>query len=806
MPFMKVIAVVLAGCLSAAAVRAQAPAVSATLDARAISESLAVLAQLDRAVRANPRDSAAWYRRGMVGWALLERARASDRPANLDPTRLGRLADTSLRIAVQSAPANVTYKLTLGRFLLGTRVSITRRAATGFFESALALARTQDSPSRHADAALEYGRTFWRQYEDYANRRMLTGNGDIGRSLSDAMQPLARGVAALEKIVQDIAVEDAMQSVLQRMGMPRLATGSVSGTPDATSLASLAAAAARANIDALGPLELARMMGPDVSTYTLYQNVAQAPMKSVRDLIEASSSALPPDVAGGKAFTRADSLFREAYAADAAFPGAFRAVAMILVEKARWSDLEVFAREHLADHAADGLAWLSIGLALHRQSRPQALAVFDTALALLGPEERARLDDMTRVVGPGRIGRLSQRADRESFARMYWLVSNPLWSTRENVPRAEFLARVTYAELRWTVEEFGIHGADTDRGDVHIRYGPPDMTAVFGTNLTENAADIMTFWMYRSGLMFAFTSAPGFATARIPNADEAMFQAMRLAQPARYDNIPIPRPDTILTQIVRFRAPGDSVDVYVGAALPADKVRATASDSVARGDIWMLTTNTSVAYHDTLTLETPRITAWTPRVAVGQYLMRVEVTGSGSPSAARAAHVVDTEHDFARSGAGISDVLLAAAVRGPDAATRWNALDVVPLVGVVEAGAELAILWENYEFAERDGRSQYTINLTLKKEAAAEGSIAARILGEIANIARSQPSSDRLVIEFDRDVPHRLAFADRISVGLGDSPAGRYSLTVQITDRISNRVFTRRAAEFTVRKPVKPNQ
>jgi hypothetical protein len=94
---MTVITVSLAGFPAAVAVRAQAPAAGATLDAAAISESLAVLAQLDRTVRAHPRLGCvvqAWNDRMGPLWDA--RARATVRQIS---TRRGSVALQTRRCA-----------------------------------------------------------------------------------------------------------------------------------------------------------------------------------------------------------------------------------------------------------------------------------------------------------------------------------------------------------------------------------------------------------------------------------------------------------------------------------------------------------------------------------------------------------------------------------------------------------------------------------------------------------------------------------------------------------------------------------
>ena len=64
--------------------RTQAPPGADTLSLRAVAESLKVLDQLGKAVKANPKDTAAWYHRAMVAFVLGERADQTEKVAGLD--------------------------------------------------------------------------------------------------------------------------------------------------------------------------------------------------------------------------------------------------------------------------------------------------------------------------------------------------------------------------------------------------------------------------------------------------------------------------------------------------------------------------------------------------------------------------------------------------------------------------------------------------------------------------------------------------------------------------------------------------
>jgi GWxTD domain-containing protein len=786
-----------------------------------VADSQRVLADLDAQVRANPDGASLWFHRGMVAWALATRGRAPDPPKGLDATKLGRLADTSLRLAVIKAPDNALYRLTTGRFLLSSGVSMTRGASGEFFEGALKLSRTGGSPRQHAEAAIELARMSWRRYEALANRRMTIGVGDIGRSLSDAMNPIAKGAWILEELAERQRADEAIQSLLQRSGLGTgLAGGSAweSATQATQTYAavmggSLARAADpnAAQLTAAGAgAAIAALAAADAIATTIMSNdkhglaLQSASLKTVRDFIESHSQPLPLSVTGANYFARADTLFTEAYRADPTAPYAFRSVAMMLAEKSLWRGLEMFARSHIAKHPGDGIAHMSLGLALQRQAQSnEAIAAFDAGLVKLEYDERMRLDNVARVIGPARARRVD-RGDPDVFGvfqKMFWMTYDQMWADGRNESRGEILARVTFAELRWTVEELDLKGADTDRGDVHVRYGPPDVVAVIGPNVAESAADVMTFWLYDSGLMFAFTSLTGYGTARVPNADRAMIDATKESQPVRFDNLARRRPDSLIVQTARFRAERDSIDVFVAASPPVREIRESMPvTGLARADVWLIAATAQVAYRDSLPLDSAGIRTWTARVKPGNYLFRVEASGPGAARGARSSSLVELGDRFATTGAGISDLLVASKVEAhAQTPARWRDLAIVPALGVLPRDPRVDLVWENYDFASRGGSAEYTVSITITRQRSTAGAIVAAVTGALASVARVDTKPERVVIAFDRAMPHANTLVDVVSLNLANTPAGTYTLTLEVRDRVSGVSYTR-ASTVTIAK------
>jgi GWxTD domain-containing protein len=381
--------------------------------------------------------------------------------------------------------------------------------------------------------------------------------------------------------------------------------------------------------------------------------------------------------------------------------------------------------------------------------------------------------------------------------RLYWLFADPLWSRPGNESRIEYFARVAFAEFRWTVEEMGIRGADTDRGNIHIRYGPPDVHALLGPSAADGVSDITTLWIYNNGLMFAFTGTPTFATARTAPGDVAMVNSITHAAPVRWDNLAATIPDTMRSSVTRFRGGRDSVDVFVAAdAVPASMRRFATSASPMRADVWLITANAAVVYRDSARLEAPQVRSWSRRVPAGVYIFRAEATTPDTAQSARTTTIIDASLS-ASSGIGargiaLSDLLLASSVEpGAGTGRRWSDLSVVPIVDALPRNASLALVWENYEFSAKDGMAQYDVVILLTRERSAVGRIAAQVVGGLASAARVDRRGDEVAISFERSMAHAPAFADHISVSLQDTPPGKYQVTVQVTDRVSKQMVSR---------------
>lgn len=703
----------------------QAPVGADTLSPAAVAESLAVLKTLDAQVIRNPRDHAAWFRRGMIAWALAFRDTMPPPIDATDWTLLARMADTSFRRAAQAAPTNPLYHLTVGRFLLASGASFTRVGANEHFEKAVDAALKGDDPFLQAETLVEVGRSHWRDYDQFADRMPTT-------------------VGALRSI------------------------------------------AAAVNID------------------------AAATMGSLRQIVDAAKDAnrmISTAASGRSYYEQAEAKFRQAYQVFPAHARAYRNLAMVLAEKGRWAELAELAEQKARTAPWDYMAWLTLGLAHQRLGQPEpATDAFDSAMVYIPDEEYRRMDNIERILRARDTAMAGVRDAnlRPATTRLYWLLADPLWSRKGNEARIEFLARVTFAELRWSVDELGVRGADTDRGDVHVRYGPPDYKLAWGPEPDAGEFEgrsISTLWSYETtGLSFVFQGQPGFSTARVPLSDRTFQELQREDIPVRWDNTRSVEVDTIAVQALRFRGGADSVDVLVAAAPPVGPIRASSPRAAdVRTDFWLLAGGTVPVKRDS-TLDFPGgVQTWRHRLRAGTYLYRVEASANDATKAGRATAAVVANTDpltgFALSGFGISDVILATrAQAGASVPRRWSDLDIRPLAGPLAVGGELAVAWENYGIAPQNGSATYSIAITIRRETSGAGRVVARVLRGATGIPIGD---DEVAILFDRTVAHSDILVEHLDIALGESPAGAYRITVKVTDRVTGR-STERVSRFTI--------
>jgi GWxTD domain-containing protein len=544
-----------------------------------------------------------------------------------------------------------------------------------------------------------------------------------------------------------------------------------------------------------------------------------------RDFIDSYIHKIEPPT-GQKDYLQATESFRRAVTADPTTLRYSRHLFMALGEHGRWNEMLDLATRRARTYPLDYQAQLARGLSLHRLGNDQgAQAAFDSAFALMDDADQARITRFTRILRPaatketkGTVGDTVSfaklpAAQQRGLEQMFWFMNDPLSLTVENEFRLEFLSRVVWSDFRWTNEEMDLRGADTDRGDIFVRYGPPDLELTVPGNASFQASNtdgsVTLVWAYKIGLVFFFDMPPGFSTARFAFVDKDNVDQIKSAVPVSWANIPSTRMiDTIPVRIARFRAAGDSTDAVIASRIPLD--------SLVRGlDLTSAPVDIDIRVFDQFvrvkgiesdqqsvrpdSVKAPLSRSWRRRLGPGINVVRIEALQADSKRAARAMARVNPSPT---TGFGMSDVLLGnkPSPRDGAAARRWTDVAIEPGLGSYVRGASIGLLWEIYELAVRDGSNKYRVAIAVERaDRSAVGSFAARVLDGVGRtIGREQTSRDKLTISFDRSAAAAGTLVEYLSLDLSDASAGAYRLRVEITD-LTNGKKTSRQTEFTIR-------
>ena len=197
--------VIVAVCAAGHVGRAQAPEGSDRMPLMAVADSVHVLKVLDLAVRDNPKDAAAWYRRGMVAWALYERSLHVPPPHGLYWPQLTTLADTSLRRALELEPDNEQYFIAVAHFLLQSGVTFRTYGAYGVFDAEIERVRKSGNAEAIAHAALEAARLHWLRFDrQTCDRAVLGRSGLPAPPLEGAPSVLPRGIYVYQEYTGEV--------------------------------------------------------------------------------------------------------------------------------------------------------------------------------------------------------------------------------------------------------------------------------------------------------------------------------------------------------------------------------------------------------------------------------------------------------------------------------------------------------------------------------------------------------------------------------------------------------------------------
>lgn len=469
--------------------------------------------------------------------------------------------------------------------------------------------------------------------------------------------------------------------------------------------------------------------------------------------------------------------------------------------------------------------YLYLGLGLHAAGREDdAAAAFEEGLARLLPEERAAIENLDQVMRRREAQRYVEldAEEQAAFNDRFWKLSDPLYLTSSNERHLEHLARVAYADLRFSAPEAGLRGWETDRGIIYVRYGPPAEVASFAPQTYDAGNPYAVgrrsiIWSYGSeGPVFVFRQMPGYLNARFAGDYQFIADNYRYLQPAKYDNIPsLPELFDLPVQVTRFRgATPDEVAVEIHAAVPLvdlaegldlDKGELETGlfvlDDVGEEIVREVSTDI-IAYAETPDLNEYR--SWRLILPPGNLplVLAVETRDEVTWRAA-AARDTFTATRFPADSFAISDILAADLVRPlaeePSSRSEYEILANAGLI--FESGDPVHIYYEVYGLTpDPEGYASFDVSLQVRVKELHRGGGISALLGLLADAwGFSILGDDRLELRYSRQV--ELSDADRVTEYLSldpqEVPAGEYEIRVRIWDNVAEQMAAR-TRTFTV--------
>jgi GWxTD domain-containing protein len=465
--------------------------------------------------------------------------------------------------------------------------------------------------------------------------------------------------------------------------------------------------------------------------------------------------------------------------------------------------LATVAEAQLRDAPDAAWGWLALGLAHHRRGRSaHAAEAFDRGLSRLPDAQRRSLLDLRRILPVSEAPRYAALSDsaRAHFDSLFWSVGDPSLLLPGNVFRNEFLARVVYADLRWTNEEHSVRGADSDRGDALVRLGPPAVRASFKF-LPETLANVVWGWPPLKVHLF-FQQAPLYGTAYMNQTYRTeAFEPVVFSNAAHFGTIPgvVRGRDTVLAQAARFRATADSTDVVLFAEVrevARKRARPSVRDTASFGGAILSATGRVLVSsppvvraaegedggHDTVTVHL--------RAGAGGTGVRLDVLRAAERRSARWMADVPS---VLPAGFAVSDLVIAEEVelRNTTAtAPRWRDFAIRgAATGAFARGRPVSLLWETYGLSGQPEGSEVRLSITVRREdGTGAGAVAARVLGLAASaVGITTRDRNTLTLAYMRRLPAVPAVAEAVSLDLGRTSPGRYRIVLVVEDRATGR-------------------
>lgn len=529
-------------------------------------------------------------------------------------------------------------------------------------------------------------------------------------------------------------------------------------------------------------------------------------------------NAAPLDEFGRDDFERMANAFRRALDADPTNPGAFRRLAIHLVDRGDYREAERLSRRYVSQVPESPWGHLMLGLIYHRTGRDSlAEASFEEGLKYAPEVVAAHYRDISSLLRRDQEERYTgaNEAVRRRIEDVLWRKSDPLYLTPGNEVRVAHFARVTYADIMFEDPSSGAWGADTERGDVYVRYGPPkriwqvpretrrELSAEgFSTRSTSvEVGGRWIFWNYDWNLPnFVFErSLRQRATSHVLSSSSKLLEEdAKEVQPAVYSTSfeMLDHP----VQIARFRGTADTLvefDLY--AEVPADQLLQD-RDSLDLGLFLFTGADHQKVYERELDVEvpaSPQALTFSIPLPEGIYTYSLEARGPVDRAAVRRGELL--AEGFPADRLALSDLVIADAVtpKVPEPRNRRDFALTVNRRLEFEPGDPIALYWEVYGLSQDDDGLAH-FDVTIEVEDTEGGGVLATVVGAIGRtLGLSGEEGLRLSYERVVDLTEDRV-PEFIELGLDTQEPGTYAVQIQVTDQLTGNT-TEIARRFRIR-------
>jgi GWxTD domain-containing protein len=210
---------------------------------------------------------------------------------------------------------------------------------------------------------------------------------------------------------------------------------------------------------------------------------------------------------------------------------------MALSDMQRWDEMASQSRTRMRERPDQPWPWLVLGIAEHRRGRfAAAKAAFDSGFARLPDEESRRLQTLSFLTQRRKQRDFDSltRFEQKEASQQFWNAVNPTFLLPTNLMQVEFLARTVYSELRFSDDEARRSGADSNMGEIFIRYGPPDRMLGFPGGTKR-------WYYFRENMTFNFDQLPLYGTARLSVGSWIAYDSIIIDRPVAFTNLPVLR-------------------------------------------------------------------------------------------------------------------------------------------------------------------------------------------------------------------------------------------------------------------------